>query len=48
MIAQMWENKVFGTKKNTWENLQIDIEIKIKTNSQKTLFFEFFQHFKNK
>jgi len=27
------------TKKNTWENLQIDIENKIKTNSQKALFF---------
>jgi len=38
MIAQVWENKVFETKKNNWENLQIDIEIKIKTNSQMTLF----------
>ena len=37
----MRENKVFGIKKNNGENLQIDIEIKIKINSQKTHFFEF-------
>jgi len=43
----MWENKVFGNKKNTWENLQIDIEIKTKNQFPKdSLFFEFFNTLK--
>ena len=42
MIAQMWENKEFGMKiikKNTWKNHKIDIEMKIKNQFPKTLFF---------
>ena len=50
MIAQVWENKVFErkiTKKNTWENHKINIEIKIKNQFPKyLLLFDFFQHFK--
>jgi len=40
---------VFGTKKNTWENLQIDIEIKITNQFPKdSLFFEFSNTLKTK
>ena len=51
MIAQVWENKVFeneNNKENTLEEHQIDIEMKIKTNLPKALFFLIFPTLKNK
>ena len=50
MIAQVCENKVFGmkiTKKKTWKNHKIDVEIKIKNQFPNTLFFfDFFNTLK--
>ena len=40
MISSSMENKVFLTKKITWETLQKDIEFLDQNNSQKTIFFE--------
>ena len=43
------ENKVFWTKKITWENLQIDIEFLDQKNKfPKDYFLWIFKHFKNK
>ena len=50
MIAQVWENKEFGkkfTKKNSWENFKMAIEMKNKNQFPKTLFFfDFFNTLK--
>jgi len=47
MIAQVWENKEFETKKTLRKNPQIDIEIKIENQfPTDSLFFEFFNTLK--
>ena len=52
MIAQVWENKVFENQNRKGKYLEkylIEIEIKIKTNFPKTIyFFDFSNPLKNK